>query len=181
MAEKWSTYNLYPQGENVQNTYGQLNAARMQLEEKLKKMMTKYNWFTLLYSPDRIKFGLKLKDKEDLQLIKDFLKNKYPELIIKDGDEKADVCELASIATQCRLVLENQMLLSKCMLGRIPHILHFMLNPLGYDFEGITYLQVLLEIGKGIGDKDLKEALSAIPHSLKEKIRRKMWRGGLNV
>jgi hypothetical protein len=149
MPERWSIYNLYPRGKGVQNTPQQLNEARLRVEDILKKTQRSpaYEWFTLLYDTDRVKFATRAEDAEDIRrAIEDELKKQYPDLHLENGKQDQPTCELMAIAAQCRTVLEERVPISKWTPQRIARILHFMLNPAGYYREAEIYQNAFLKV-----------------------------------
>ena len=180
MPEKWFVYNIYPKGEDVQNTQEELNDVRLKLENKLKELTHPYKWFTLLYGVDRVKFGIKVENGESMKKrIENEFKKEYPNLILTQGKQDPNTCELIGIATQCRTKLEEKIPISNWTAEQIALLLHFMLNPYGYDKEAETHLQALLDIECGVRKQDLRGIIRVIRGFLwlKDKIelRNKGW------
>ncbi len=171
VSEKWFIYNLYPNGINVQNTLEELNESRLKLENKLKKFPP-YKWFTLLYGVEGVKFGIKTENGENIKkTIENELKSKYPDLHLGDGAEDQDTCELIAIATQCRTKLEEKIPISNWPVEKIADILHFMLNPYGYEDEAWAHLLALLNIESGITDQDVRDVVACVRRILHKKDR----------
>ena len=175
MPEKWFVYNIYPKGEDVQNTQEELNDVRLKLENKLKELTHPYKWFTLLYGVDRVKFGIKMENGESMKkrIVNEF-KKEYPNLILTQGKEDPNTCELIAIATQCRTKLEEKIPISNWRAEQIALLLHFMLNPYGYDNEAWTYLLALLGIENEITDQDVRDAIAHARRVLQDKNRIKL-------
>ena len=108
MPEKWFVYNIHPKREDVQNTPEELTEVRLKIENKLKELTHPYKWFTLLYGVDRVKFGIKMENGESMKKrIENEFKKEYPNLILTQGKQDPNTCELIAIATQCRTKLEK--------------------------------------------------------------------------
>jgi len=173
MPREWNVYNIYPEGEgeffNTPDFLHKLNDVRLSLENKLKKRRQQYEWFTLIYSEGghRVKFGVvKRKGEENIyKEMEDELKKKYPtytDLVVGDGDEKPENCELMAIATQCRMKLEEKIPISNWAEEDVSDLLHYMLNPCGRDFESWAHLLTLINIGDGVENEDLRRIIGCI-------------------
>lgn len=174
MPEKWFVYNIYPKGEDAQNTQEELNDVRLILENKLKELHP-YKWFTLRYGVDRVKFGIKVENGESMKkTIKKEFKKEYPNLILTQGKQDPNTCELIAIATQCRTKLEEKIPISNWTAEQIALLLHFMLNPYGYDKEAWIYLLALLGIENEITDQDVRDAIAHARMVLQDKNRTKL-------
>lgn len=175
MPEKWFVYNIYPKGEAVQNTQEELNDVRLKLENKLKELTHLYKWFTLRYGVDRVKVGIKVENGESMKKrIENEFKKEYPNLILTQGKQEPNTCELIAIATQCRTKLEENIPISNWRAEQIALLLHFMLNPYGYDNEAWTYLLALLGIENEITDQDVRDAIAHARRVLQDKNRIKL-------
>jgi hypothetical protein len=174
MPEKWFVYNIHPKRGDVQNTPEELTEVRLKIENKLKELTHPYKWFTLLYGVDRVKFGIKMENGESMKkrIVNEF-KKEYPNLILTQGEEDPNTCELIAIATQCRTKLEK-IPISNWTAEQIALLLHFMLNPYGYDNEAWTYLRALFGIENKITDQDARDAIAHVRRFLQDKNRIKL-------
>jgi len=102
--------------------------------------------------------------------IENEFKKEYPNLILTPGKEDPNTCELIAIATECRTKLEK-IPISNWTAEQIALLLHFMLNPYGYDNEAWTYLLALLSIGNKITDQDVRDAIAHVRRFLQDKNR----------
>jgi len=168
---------MYPKGERVQNTLEELNIAEQRLLDELKNrsLIRPYGCFLLSYTPDRVKFGIKTEKglEKELSEVENELKQKYTEysnLALDCGTQDPNTCELIAIATECRLSL-LKIFPRWTDEEKIADIVHFMLNPYGYDREAWAHLLALLNIKGGITDKDVRDAVTCVSEILHRKDR----------
>lgn len=177
MGERWFIYNMYPKGKRVQNTFQELNDSLGKLLRVLRneKLTAQSKYFTLFYSTrydneqmlDRIKFGVKT-DKVNIRKIENKMKSEIGQnLVIDEGGENDENAELAAIATEYRTALLKKF--PDCSDDKTALMLHFMLNPFGYDCESRIYLLSLLQIESKIANQDIKEVVARIKEMLEER------------
>ena len=150
----WFICNLYHECKDIQNNLNELNEIRLKVENQLKNFIQNYEWFTLIYGPNRVKFGTKAENEEKITGMVADLKKEYPDLIC--GNENEYNYNLEIIATQCRLKLEENNAEQKAL------IFHLILNPLGYDSECKIHLRNLEMIEEKLVDWDLKVAINVM-------------------
>jgi hypothetical protein len=168
MGERWFIYNMYPKGKRVQNIFQELNDSLGKLLRLLRneKLTAQYKYFTLFYS-DRIKFGVKT-ERVNIRKIGNKMKSEIGQnLVIDVGSENDENAELAAIATEYRTALLKKF--PDCSDDKTALMLHFMLNPFGYDCESRIYLLSLLQIESKIANQDIKDVVASIKEMLEER------------
>ncbi|MCW3130528.1 MAG: hypothetical protein N2V75_10595 [Methanophagales archaeon] len=168
MGERWFIYNMYPKGKRVQNTFQELNDSLGKLLRVLRNenLTAQYKYFTLFY-PNRIKFGVKT-ERVDIKKIENTMKSKIGQnLVIDVGSENDENAELATIATEYRTALLKKF--PDCSDDKTALMLHFMLNPFGYDREARIYLLSLIQIESKIANQDIKDCIARIKEMLEER------------
>lgn len=177
MAEEWVIRNMYPKGRGIQNTIEELDLARQRLLDVLRNrnLIVPYKYFILFYGSDRIKFGIKTERdiEEEIIKIKNELRQRYDEysnLIFSCNGEDPNTAELIAVATELRerLLEKYPNWIDESDMGLL---LHFMLNPYGYDREAWAHLLALLDIEGRVTDQDVKDVVVCIRGILQAKDR----------
>jgi len=155
----WTVYNLYPKGKEKRTE--KLNECRLKIEKILQSCVDKYRWFTILYTPDRVKIGIYEGDgNEIIKKIENETKTFYPGIQIEPGSE--NYYELMAIASEARVTIEERFPTSRWTINDVSLLNHFILNPQGYDFEGNVHIRALLNIKDRVENNNLKEIIDLI-------------------
>lgn len=161
---KWFVYNLYPEGKGKPTE--KLNECRLKIEKILQSEVDKYCWFTILHPPDRVKIGINEEDKNEIiTKIEEEMRTDYPSIKIEEANE--NYYELMAIASEARIVIEEKFPMSEWTIENVFLLLHFMLNPQGYDFEANIHIKALLAIKDKVTSDKLKEIIELIKENLK--------------
>jgi|SRR3989344_5372755 len=161
----WSCYNLYPKGKGTQTE--KLNDCRLKIEKILQPRVGKYEWFTIIYTPDRVKIGIyERNENKIIKIIEEEMKTDYPEIKIEQGSEQ--YYKLMAIASEARTVIENK--ISSLTIGDTALLVHFILNPWLWDFEGNVHIRALCNIKNKVKSEKLKEIICLIDSRVPKKV-----------